>query len=823
MVALVALTTAEIVLGAAALCSAQSTTGSPQVAPQGVWKGASLPPFRPTEAQIASYRGAQGGGRGRGAAGSANMGAYVLTIEPHWFANNTKMWYRNDYSDDVKHFVLVDAERGTRTPAFNHAKLAAALSEAAGTDFLENHLPFDEIDFNADATKLSFTAAGGRWSCDLASYQVTRTGDAPRGEGERGGARGLRGRGRGAGGGFGRGQRVGEEITPETTNEGTNLAYDPQSSREAGVRGIQMDLYEDAASPDGKWTASIKDYNIVLRGPGGSETKISDAGEKGDSFGRMSWSPDSKYLVASRIVKAEPKNVLLMRSRPPGEGRTELISTPYPLPGDPYTTYELWVFDAAAKKVVKVDAEKIDFYGDPAIRWRADNQHFVYHKTDRGHGRFRIFDVDARTGKVRTLFDDRPKTFVSTTYNSFIYYTKGNAEVIYACERDGWKHLYLINAESGDVKQITKGEWIVRDVDRVDEDKRQIWFRAGGLYPDQDPYLVHFCHVNFDGTGMTKLTEGNGTHTVQYSPDRKFIVDTYSRVDLPPVHELRRVEDGKLVTRLDSADITELESNGLKLPEVFVAKGRDGKTDIWGVIERPNDLDPTKRYPVIEYIYAGPHDSYVRKSFSPRPQWSSLTDLGFIVIQMDGMGTANRSKAFHDVCWQDLADSGFPDRILWHKAAAAKYPYYDISRVGIFGTCAGGQNSVAALLFHPEFYKVAVSASGCHDNRMDKASWNEQWMGYPVGPQYAKCSNIEHAGQLQGKLMLIEGELDRNVPVETTFQLIAALERAGKDYEFVFVPGGGHGPNNAYVQRRRIDFFVENLHGVKPPDRNAAE
>jgi dipeptidyl aminopeptidase/acylaminoacyl peptidase len=224
---------------------------------------------------------------------------------------------------------------------------------------------------------------------------------------------------------------------------------------------------------------------------------------------------------------------------------------------------------------------------------------------------------------------------------------------------------------------------------------------------------------------------------------------------------------------------------------------------------------------VIEQIYAGPQGSFVPKTFSPIRRFASLTELGFIVVQIDGMGTANRSKAFHDVCWKNLKDAGLPDRILWHQAAAKKYPYYDIRRVGIYGGSAGGQNSTAAVLFHPEFYKVAVSSCGCHDNRMDKASWNEQWMGYPVGPQYSACSNIDNAHRLRGKLLLIVGELDTNVPPESTLRLADALIKAGKDFELVVVPGAGHGSGGAYGERRRRDFFVRHLHGVEPPDWNA--
>jgi len=382
----------------------------------------------------------------------------------------------------------------------------------------------------------------------------------------------------------------------------------------------------------------------------------------------------------------------------------------------------------------------------------------------------------------------------------------------------------LVDAKTGQIKnQIIKGEFVVRQVDRIDEEKRQIWFRASGRNADQDPYLIHFCRVNFDGSGLVALTEGNGNHSIQYSPDRNYIIDTYSRVDMPPAHELRRVSDGKLVCELEQADTSELTARGWEAPEVFSAMGRDGKTEIWGFICRPRNFDPNEKYPVIEAIYAGPHDSYVPKSFSTARRYASFTDLGFVVAKLDGMGTANRSKAFHDVCWKNLKDAGFPDRILWHKAVAEKYPWYDISRVGIYGGSAGGQNSTGALLFHGDFYKVAVSSCGCHDNRMDKASWNEQWMGYPVGPHYAESSNIENAHRLRGKLMLIVGEMDTNVPPESTMRLADALIKADKDFDLLVMPGQGHGDGGRYGDRRRREFFVRHLLGVEPPDRNAAQ
>jgi dipeptidyl aminopeptidase/acylaminoacyl peptidase len=340
------------------------------------------------------------------------------------------------------------------------------------------------------------------------------------------------------------------------------------------------------------------------------------------------------------------------------------------------------------------------------------------------------------------------------------------------------------------------------------------------MNPGQDPYFIHAYCINFDGTGMTALTEGDAHHDVIYSPDMTYYIDTRSRVDLPPVTELRRTSDQKLVMQVEKADIQELNKAGWKAPEVFVSKARDGRTDIWGIIIRPMHFDPDKKYPVVEYIYAGPQGSFVPKSFSACHRMQPLAEMGFIVVQMDGMGTNNRSKAFHDVCAKNLGDAGFPDRILWHKAVAAKYPYYDIRRVGIYGNSAGGQNALGGLLFHPEFYSAGVSSCGCHDNRMDKIWWNEQWMGWPLGPEYAASSNVDNAYRLQGKLLLIVGEMDTNVDPASTMQVVDALIKADKTFDLLVIPGGGHGMGGAYGQRKLVDFFVQHLHGEMPPNWN---
>jgi dipeptidyl aminopeptidase/acylaminoacyl peptidase len=722
-------------------------------------------------------------------------GAYKLEIRPTWFQNNSRFWYRNDLQNGTREFIVVDAERGTRAAAFDHAKLAASISKSTKTNLRADRLPFDRITLTDDGKLLRFTVTGTVWECDLTNYECKQTSTKPD-----------------------------RDIPLEPTDAPpAEPEWDeaPQAPQPQGRPRPKPD--RSPKSPDGKWTAFVRDFNVFVRPADGAEVQLTTDGKSGNGYDLLQWSPDSQRLVAFRVEPGEDKEVYLVESSPSGGGRAKLRSRPYPLPGDRFGAFELNLFDVAAKKQTKPMVERIDF-GFPRLRWHRDGRHFTYEKRDRGHQRFRIVEVDAHTGDPRTIFDEPSKTFVlSPGYGGIApHYLDSSDEILYASERDGWRHLYLIDAKAGTIKnRLTQGDWVVRAIDYVDEKNRQVWFRGSGRVAGQDPYFVHYYRVNFDGTGLVALTEGDGSHSGSFSPDRRFLIDTYSRVDQAPIHELRRTSDGKLVCRFEQADISELRANGWEAPEVFTAKGRDGKTDIWGIICRPPKFNPGKSYPVIEHIYAGPQSAFVPKTFSSSRRFSFLTDLGFIVVQMDGMGTQHRSKAFHDVCWHNLKDAGFADRILWHKAAARKYPHYDLTRVGIYGHSAGGQNAAAALLFHPDFYRVAVASCGCHDNRMDKASWNEQWMGYPVGPHYAACSNIDNAHRLRGRLFLIVGELDTNVPPESTLRFADALIKAGKDFDLLVVPGAGHSIGGSYGERRRMDFFVRHLHYVEPPERNS--
>lgn len=705
---------------------------------------------------------------------------YNSEVRANWIDESNRFWYRNTVREG-KEFVLIDAEPAARSPAFDHERLEASLSRAAGEQYSANNLPFNSIEFVNDGGAIQFEVDDVQWRCDLETYQCTKIGrvEPPR-RGER-----LRGR------------------------EQRPLESEPQ----------------EVTSPDSLWVAFIKDNNVYIRSTDtGEEFQLSYDGAEGNYYSSsVSWSPDSKKLATNRTRPGVERLVYYIESSPDDQVQPKLSTRVYPKPGDVITVNKPCLFHVDTKKQIEVSDELFaNPYRISRVRWWKDSRAFTFEFNQRGHQVYRVIEVDANTGRVRALIDEQSETF-------FCYYSKlsrsdvdDGREIIWASERDGWNHLYLYDGETGRVKnQITKGEWVVRGVDHVDEDVQQITFRASGMEPGEDPYLVHYYRINFDATGLVPLTPGNGNHSVNFSPDRTYYVDTYSRVDNPPVSVLRRASDGEFVMELERADIEDLFKTGWKMPEVFSAKGRDGMTDIWGIICKPMNFDESEKYPVIEYIYAGPHSSFVPKTFSAYRSMQALAELGFIVVQIDGMGTSNRSKAFHDVCWQNLGDAGFPDRILWHKAVAAKYPYYDLSRgVGIHGHSAGGQNSTGALLFHPEFYTVAVSSCGCHDNRMDKISWNEQWMGYPVGPYYAESSNVTNAHKLQGKLFLIVGEMDTNVDPASTMQVVNALIEAGKDFDLLVLPGAGHSSGGDYGERRKRDFFVKHLLGVEPPDWN---
>jgi dipeptidyl aminopeptidase/acylaminoacyl peptidase len=784
-----------------------------------------------------------------------------------WIGDSDHFWYPKSVKGGTE-FVVVDADAGSKRAAFDQDKLAASISSVIGRPYTGLKLPFapmqgrpgarpaqDVIGTTAPLTfldgehSIQFGIDGSLYKCALSDYVCTKGGPIPRG----------------GPGGRGAAPEDPSLSNPEASLEGAGgdpidgLEYHPPASQ-ADDQGSHVDRPHGCApSPpsqppaphvgaagkhppvpaevctsfDGKYEAFVQNFNVFLKPKGDLPAfPISFDGSENNCYSlrTFAWSPDSKKLAAYHTRPGYDREVMQIESSPADQIQPKHSTFNYSKPGDTLDIAFPVLFDIATKQETEIDHALFpNPYDISGPVWWKDNRGFTFEYNQRGHQAYTVIEVNAQTGRTRPLIAEQTKTFFYysdlgpglSAGRKYRHDVNDGKEIIWASERDGWEHLYLYDGVSGKVKnQITKGSWLVRNVEYVDDQKRQIWFDTGGIVPGQDPYFTQLYRINFDGTGLTKLTDADGMHTVTFSKDHKFYVDTWQRVDLAPVAQLRRTSNQTIVMDLDKGDISALLAAGFKSPEVFVAKGRDGQTDIWGTITRPMNFDPSKKYPVIENIYAGPQGSFVPKTFSAVAPDQALAELGFIVVHIDGMGTNNRSKAFHDVAFKNLGDAGFPDRILWHKAAAAKYPYYDVSRVGIFGTSAGGQSSLGGVLFHPEFYKVVVTNSGCHDNRMDKIWWNEQWMGWPLGPQYAASSNVDNAYRLQGKALIIVGEMDTNVDPASSLQVVNALVKAHKHFDMLYIPGQNHGVGILADEHYRDDYFVHNLLGVEPPDWN---
>jgi dipeptidyl aminopeptidase/acylaminoacyl peptidase len=564
-------------------------------------------------------------------------------------------------------------------------------------------------------------------------------------------------------------------------------------------------------SPDGKTRLRLNETgNLELvRGSERPQTLTTDASPERE-YGVFYWSPDSKTAVAYRTTPGDRLKMFRIRSIPESGVRPQLVEQTYDLPGDKLDSSELIVIDAATGKMKKAATDSIDFWDLPLPWWSPDGKTFRIDQLHRGYQRERIIEIDRQTGAARTVIDEKTDTFLMPSYS---WAHESPDEVLWASERDGWRHLYAIDARTGAVKrQLTKGNWVVRDVAYVGDDR--LVFSANGREADRDPYFLNWYSLDLKNPGEPKLlTPEPANHTGMISPDGRFLIDSFSTVDIAPEHALRDAKTGEILVHLEQADISQWQAQGFRPAESFHTKGRDDKTEIYGLIYRPTDFDKTKKYPVVEYIYNGPHDAYVPKSWFAYDRCSMLAELGFVVVMIDGMGTAHRGKEFHRVSYKNLGDSGLPDHMKWIKAAAAKYAEMDLSKgVGIFGYSAGGYDSAHALLTHPEFYTVAVSLAGNHDHRTDKVWWNELWMGYPVGPNYAEQSNVTLAPNLKGKLFLICGEQDDNVnPHAATMQLVDALVKADKDFDMLYLPGRTHNLGGWYVDRKIFEYFVKNL------------
>lgn len=694
-------------------------------------------------------------------------------MNPVWIEDTGNFWYVR-HTPQGDEYVRVDAARRKRSALFDQRKMAEALSRQTGKSIGPMDLPLQQCRVTAGMDTLRFVAEETNWCYDIRRNRLSREGKV---------------------------------VPPPPVRHWMEV----DDEREGGP----------VVSPDGRYTAYIRNDNVYVREQAtGKERQLSLDGTSGNYYSvDIRWSPDSRKVAACRIRPAEKRYVYYVESSPSDQLQPRLHKQEYAKPGDELRFKVPCIFDVETGKnlipsTVLFDRQ-YELYGPV---WNKDSKAITFEYNERGHKVYRVLEMSAVDGSVRPLIEEKEEKYVNYP-RIYRNYLQDGKRIIWSSERDNYNHLYMYDRATGKpTHQITSGSWYVREVQYVDERNEQIYFSANGMNPEEDPYLIHYYRIGFDGRGLVELTPEEGMHKAWYSPDHRYLVDVYSKVDQAPVTVLRDARDGRVLMPLEKADISRLLANGWKAPEVFTAKGRDGKTDMWGIIYRPSNFDPSRKYPVIEYIYSGPGDQYVPKTFSSYNWWmTSLAELGFIVVQVDGMTTSFRSKEFEEVCYKNLKDAGLPDHIAWIKAAAQKYPYMDIDRVGIFGCSAGGQESTAAVLFHSEFYKAAYSACGCHDNRMDKIWWNELWMGYPVDESYKACSNVENAHLLQRPLMLVVGEMDDNVDPASTMQVANALIKANKDFDLVVIPGARHTMGEDFGEHKRYDFFVRHLLGVPPP------
>ncbi len=719
-------------------------------------------------------------------------------VSPNWLPGD-KFWYRI-LTATGSEFVLVDPAKGTKTAAFDHDKLAKALSTASGRSYTATMLPFQSINYSSDGKTISFNADRKQWKYDLQTGTITSF--------------------------------------DSSQNNGT----------QRGQGGFRSNRGLEVLSPDKTKAAFIKDYNLWVKDVKTGEQKqlttdgVKDFGYATDNAGWTSsdaailrWSPDSKKIAT---FKQDQRNVGDMYLTTTNVGHPTLKAWKYPLPGDKE-------IPMISRCVINVDDAKVIMFNiapDPHraslsddisssgtfddIDWNPDGTEVAFLSTSRDHKQEKFRIANALTGEVRDVFEEVVKTQYESGQGAINWrYLPKTKEIIWYSERDDWGHLYLYDATTGKLKsQITKGNWVVTRLVKIDEKNRQLYFMACGTQPE-NPYFAQFYKINFDGKNLTLLTPGAGTHSVSLSTSENYFIDSYSKPDVPSVTVLRDMT-GKQITELEKTDISRLKSAGWKPPTPFSVKSADGKDDIYGLMFTPTNLDPSGKYPVVDYIYPGPQGGSVNSwSFSAgRGDHQALAELGFVVVLIEGTGNPDRSKSFHDKYWPDMSTNTLPDQVAGIRQLSQRYSYIDTTKVGIWGHSGGGFATAAAMFRYPDFFKVGISESGNHDNRNYEDDWGERYIGLLTkGPDgkdnYEAQANQTYAKNLKGKLMLAHGMMDNNVPPYNTMLVIEALTKANKDYDLVVFPNAPHGfgQYSPYMMRKRWDYFVKNLLGKEPP------
>jgi dipeptidyl aminopeptidase/acylaminoacyl peptidase len=719
-------------------------------------------------------------------------------VRPAWQGDD-RFWYRVTTAEGNE-FIMIAAATGTKTPAFDHAKLAAALSSAAGATFDAHRLPFTDFEMSDDQKSILLTAQRRRWKCDVIAYQCTA------------------------------------DSTPQ-----------PGGQRPFGGRGGAP---PEVTSPDKKRAAFIRDLNLWMRDlTTGKETQLTTDGVKdfGYATDNAGWTHSDRPVL---VWSADSKKIATFQQDQRGVGEMYLVNTAvghptlqawkYPLPGDEkVTTIQRVIIEVDTPRVIRLkldpDQHRSTLCDDVQCRggewadveWTPDTKQLAFVSTSRDHKHAQLRIADAATGEIREVLEETAVTQYESGQGRVNWrYLPATNEVIWYSERDDWGQLYLYDATTGKLKnQITTGEGVVTQLLKVDEKNRQLYFLAAGREPGRDPYFSHFYRVGFDGRGLSLLTPEDANHEISLSPSGKFFVDSYSKPDVPAIAVLRSA-DGKLINTVEKADISKLLATGWKPPQPITVKARDGITDLYGLMFKPTNLDEKKKYPIVNHIYPGPQGGSVgTRSFSAaRGDAQALAELGFIVVEIDGMGNPTRSKKFHDFYYANMGDNTLPDQITAMKQLAQKYPWIDIDRVGIYGHSGGGYATADAMFRYPDFFKVGISESGNHDNREYEDDWGERYQGLLTKDASGKTNYDDQANQniaknLKGHLLLAHGTMDDNVPPYNTLLVVDALIKANKDFDLLMLPNQRHGYGNAsnYMTRRRWDYFVRYLMGAEPP------
>jgi dipeptidyl-peptidase-4 len=604
-------------------------------------------------------------------------------------------------------------------------------------------------------------------------------------------------------------------------------------------------------SPDGKLAAYRKDNNLWVREIATGKARaittdgVKDFGYATDNAGWTTsaravlvWSPDSKKIAT---FQQDERGVGEMYLATTNVGHPTLNAWKYPLPGDSIiTTIQRVVIDVDAANVIRfkmpADQHRSTLCDDISCRgddftdtqWSPDGSKVAFVSNSRDHKVAQLRLADAATGEIRDVMEER----VATQYES------GNGaanwqvlwatnEIVWFSERSNWGQLYLYDLTTGKLKHaITAGEGSVAAIVTLDEKNRSVWFTATGREKGRDPYFRHLYRATLDGKKTTLLTPDDGDHDIALAPSGKYFIDNYSKPDVPVTSVLRDANDGKIVVSLEKQDVSRLTAAiGWKPPMPITVKARDGKTDLYGLLYRPVNFDATKKYPIVNHVYPGPQTGSVagRTFNAARGDAQALAELGFVVVEIDGMGTPWRSKSFHDAYYGDMGDNTLPDQVAAMKELGQLFAWIDIDRAGVYGHSGGGYATADAMFRYPEFFKVGISEAGNHDNRNYEDDWAERYVGLLTKnangtSNYDSQANQSLAKNLKGRLLLAHGTMDNNVPPYNTLLVVNELIKANKDFDLLMLPNRNHGfGNEPYMIRRRWDYFVKYLLGDEPP------